>query len=360
MPLARTIVLTAAEELTLVQARDHHPLPYARERAAAVLKVAAGWSVRRVAARGLLRPRRPETVGSWIDGYLVRGVVALVVRPGRGRKPAYVHAGLAREPAAAAVLEVVHRPPRAAGLDRARWSLAALLGAFLWLRGMTISGLSRLLTRLGVRYRRGQEHLHSPDPEYETKLAAVAAARAEAAARPGAVVFVYQDEFTAYRRPSVAQAWHESGGPGRPAELGHGANTERRLIGALDAGDGRVVCWQRAHADVATLIRFYGALAEAYPSAERIYVAQDNWPVHFHERVLRALEGTKIELLRLPTYAPWTNPIEKLWRRLKQEVLHQHDFGDDWEGLKAAVTAWLGRWSGPSPGLLRYVGLCPG
>jgi transposase len=360
MPLARTIVLTAAEATTLTAARDHHPLPYARERAAAILKVADGWSVRRVAAAGLLRPHRPETIGDWLDGYQRRGVVALVVRPGRGRKPAYARAGLSRAQATAAVWDTVHRPPRAAGLDHARWTLAALLRTALWLGGLTAGGLSQLLARLGVRYRRGQEHVHSPDPEYEAKMARIAAARAEAAARPGVVVFVYQDEFTAYRRPSVARAWHEAGGPGRAAELGHKANNERRLIGALDAVDGRVFCWQRAHADVDTLIRYYRALAAAYPSAERIYVAQDNWPVHAHRRVQEMIEGTPIRLLRLPTYAPWTNPIEKLWRRLKQEVLHQHDFGDDWEGLKGAVTAWLQRWSGPSPGLLRYVGLCPG
>jgi transposase len=359
MPLARTITLTSAEETTLAEARDHHPVPYARERAAAVLKVAAGWSVRWVAADGLLRPRRPETVGDWIDRYLERGVVALAVAPGRGRKPAYARAGLAPERAAEEVLDRVHQAPRAAGVDRSRWDLAALRTAVLWLAGLTAGGLSRRLGRLGIRYRRGQEHVHSPDPEYDAKMAVVAAARAEAAARPGAVVFTYLDEFTAPRRPSVARAWHQAGGPGRPAELGHKANNERRLIGALDAVEGRLFCWQRSHADVDTLIRYYAALAAAYPAAAVIYVAQDNWPVHFHPRLLAALEGTKVKPLRLPTYAPWTNPIEKVWRRLKQEVLHQHDFGDDWEGLKAAVTAWLQEWSGPSPGLLRYVGPCP-
>ena len=217
MPLARTIALTDSERVTLAQARDHHPLPYARERAAAILKVAAGWSVRRVAAAGLLRPRRPETVGARVDAYLRRGVVARVVRPGRGRKPAYARAGLARAQAGAAVLETIHRSPRVAGVDRSRWTLAALLTAILWLGGLSKSGLSRLLGRLGVRYRRGQEHVHSPDPEYDAKMAAVAAARAEAAARPGAVVFVYQDEFTTHRRPSVARAWQEEGGPGRPS-----------------------------------------------------------------------------------------------------------------------------------------------
>jgi transposase len=360
MPRAHTIELTDAERSTLEQARDHHPLAYARERAAAILKVAAGQSVRRVAAAGLLRARRPETVGEWVAAYTRRGIVALVVRPGRGRKPAYARAGLSRAGAAAAVLEVLHRSPRVAGLECSRWTLAALLATILWLGGLSLSGLSHLLERLGIRYRRGQEHVHSPDPRYDEKIAAIAAARAEATARPGAVVFVYQDEFTVHRRPSVARAWYEEGGPGRPAELGHQRNTERRLIGALDAVEGRVFCWQRAHADVDTLIRYYRALEAAYPAAEVIDLAQDNWPVHTHPRIAAALESSRIRLVPLPTYAPWTNPIEKVWRRLKQELLHQHDFGDDWEGLKAAVTAWLAKWSGPSPGLLRYVGLCPG
>jgi len=33
-----------------------------------------------------------------------------------------------------------------------------------------------------------------------------------------------------------------------------------------------------------------------------------------------------ITLVYLPTYAPWLNPIEKLWRKAYQEVLHLHRF----------------------------------
>jgi transposase len=254
---------------------------------------------------------------------------------------------------------VVRRSPRLSGVERARWSLAALLGAVLWLGGLTASGAARLLGRLGVRYRRGQAHLHSPDPDYDAKLAAVAEARARAAAEPGRVVFLYQDELTCYRRPSVARAWQAEGGPGRPAEQGHKANTARRLIGALDARDGRLFCWRRSRADRATLARYYKALAEAYPEAEVIYLAQDNWPVHFHDDVLRSLEGGRLKLLRLPTYAPWTNPTEKVWRKLKQEVTHQHDFADDNAALNGAIDRWLAQYAGGSAELLRYVGLAP-
>src|SRR4051794_9673042 len=70
----------------LMLLRDNHPKPYVRERAAAILKVASGWSVRRVALHGLLRPRRPETVGDWINRYLSVGAGGLEVAAGRGRK----------------------------------------------------------------------------------------------------------------------------------------------------------------------------------------------------------------------------------------------------------------------------------
>jgi hypothetical protein len=64
-----------------------------------------------------------------------------------------------------------------------------------------------------------------------------------------------------------------------------------------------------------------------------------------------------IHLIWLPTYAPWTNPIEKLWRCLKQDVLHLHRYQDDWQGLRARVDAFFAQFATGSPDLLRYVGL---
>jgi transposase len=254
---------------------------------------------------------------------------------------------------------LVRRPPPAgAGPPRSRWTLAALRRAVVWLGAVSLGGACKLLRRLGLRYRRGREHVHSPDPDYDAKLAAVAAARAEAAASGGRVAFLYEDELTYYRKPTVGRAYAPAGGPGPPAEQGLGKNRKRRLIGALDAATGRLFCWQRSDARRAVLARYYRALAAAYPGAETIYVAQDNWPVHFHPDVLAALPP-RVVLLRLPTYAPWTNPIEKAWRKLKQEVLHMHPFADDWAGLQAAVQRWLDRHDRACPDLLRYVGLHP-
>jgi transposase len=89
MGAQREVELTDEQVSELMGIRDHHPLAYVRERAAAILKVAGGEPVRQVALMGLLKSRRAETVGEWINRYLAEGPSGLRVREGRGRKPAF-------------------------------------------------------------------------------------------------------------------------------------------------------------------------------------------------------------------------------------------------------------------------------
>lgn len=77
---ARAVALTAGQRAELVRARDRDARPYLRERAGAVLKIAAGWSPRRVALEGLARPRQPKTVNAWLDAYAAGGLAGLVQR----------------------------------------------------------------------------------------------------------------------------------------------------------------------------------------------------------------------------------------------------------------------------------------
>jgi hypothetical protein len=84
-----SVVLSPAQVQELEQVRDHHPKAYVRVKAAGILKVWAGASRRHVAQHGLLKPVRRETVQRWIVGYQHEGVVGLLVKSGRGRKPAF-------------------------------------------------------------------------------------------------------------------------------------------------------------------------------------------------------------------------------------------------------------------------------
>lgn len=85
----RTLALTTRQRRALIRVRNRHPKPYVREKAAALLKVAEGWTLQEVARLGLLRRRSPNTVAAWLDRYAARGLAGLTVRAGRGRKPAF-------------------------------------------------------------------------------------------------------------------------------------------------------------------------------------------------------------------------------------------------------------------------------
>ncbi len=83
------IELSQQQEQELLATRDSHAKPYMRERASAVLKVAAGESVRQVAEQGLLKRHEPETVSLWIRHYLAEGLAGWAIKTGRGRKPKF-------------------------------------------------------------------------------------------------------------------------------------------------------------------------------------------------------------------------------------------------------------------------------
>ena len=74
---------------------------------------------------------------------------------------------------------------------------------------------------------------------------------------------------------------------------------------------------------VTKLRRFLAKIRAAYPGPP-IHLVWDNWPVHAHPEVLARAAELDIEVPWLPTYAPWLNPIEKLWRWLTQDLLHHH------------------------------------
>lgn len=80
MARLRTLVLTSKQQCELEQARDHAERPYVRERAAALLKIAAGQTPHAVARQGLLQPRDPDTVYGWLDLYETDGLDGLIAR----------------------------------------------------------------------------------------------------------------------------------------------------------------------------------------------------------------------------------------------------------------------------------------
>lgn len=134
-------------------------------------------------------------------------------------------------------------------------------------------------------------------------------------------VFYYADEFNVSWLPTLRKMWSPQGQqvmiptPGQP-KVHYG-------LGAVNYHTGETVVLIRRRKRRQEVAELLEALLEKHPQ-ETVYVTWDNAITHQDdevEMVVRAAAGRLI-LLYLPTYSPWLNPIEMLWRHFRREVTH--------------------------------------
>lgn len=270
------------------------------------------------------------------------------------------------------------------GHKQSRWSIDMIIADISWLQGRTPSAVSQMLERFKISYKRGRDYVHSPDVNYEEKLEIIKGVREVVREDNKRYRLLYLDELTFYLQPTISRAYEGVGREQPLAQRSHVANASSRVIAAMDAMTGQVIFRQQNKTTIPCLVNFWYDIWKKYREAEMIYVVLDNWPVHFHPDVLAPLQpqnlrfkpklpdkwpqeasgkaktdNLPIQLVCLPTYASWLNPIEKLWRWLKNDILHMHRQSDDWPGLKKRVSDFVEQFAVPSPALLHYTGILP-
>jgi transposase len=186
----------------------------------------------------------------------------------------------------------------------------------------------------------------------------IAAALEQAEDCPGRVIVVFQDEASFYRQPSQGWLWAQAGRRQPRVPWSHKANTLVRVAGCVNAHTGASHYLQASPITVPRLLDSYRQLLQAYPEALKVYLVQDNWPVHHHAKVGAFLEAEpRLSALFLPTYAPRLNPAEKLWRRLRQTLTHAHPYCDDFHQFKAQLARCLAEAQANPDLIRRYCGL---
>jgi putative transposase len=109
-------------------------------------------------------------------------------------------------------------------------------------------------------------------------------------------------------------------------------------IGAVNYHTGETVVLVRRRKRRQEIAELLEALLDKHPH-ETVYVAWDNANTHQDDEVDAVVRGAagQLVLLYLPTYSPWLNPIEMLWRHFRREVTH----GELFETVKMLIDASL-------------------
>lgn len=236
-----------------------------------------------------------------------------------------------------------------------RWQLVTIRATMDWLHDYSLSGVWYVLQRCGLKLRSAAVQHYSPDPDYGKKVFRLKKSLRDAARNPRTVAALLLDEFGYTRWPEPAPDWS---GVTPLAARSQTNNQQWRTIGALNALTGKVSYLDAYIIGRAKVIEFYAQLNQTYRRYDTVYVIQDNWSIHHHPEVVQALaDYPRLQPVWLPTYAPWLNPIEKLWRWVRQDILKLHRLADDWPELRHRVRLFLDHFTPGSPDLLRYVGL---
>jgi putative transposase len=221
---------------------------------------------------------------------------------------------------------VTERSPTGFGFVRSRWSCETIV---LLLREDYQVRVSRETIRRRLRaaelvWRRPRPVLGPKDPAHAVKLGKIRALLRSLSANE---VAVFMDEVDINTNPKIGSMWMRRG---QQAEVVTPGNNEKRyLAGSLDWRTGRLTLTEgkpRQGRNTELFLTHLDDLRRRYRCYRVIHVICDNAKSHHAKRVreyLAAHDG-RVRLHYLPAYAPQTNPIERVWWHLHEEVTRNH------------------------------------
>lgn len=117
------------------------------------------------------------------------------------------------------------------------------------------------------------------------------------------------------------------------------SNTGRERInisGMIDMIGHKLLIQEDRTLNAESTIQFFRKIEEAYPTKRRIHIFCDNAPYYRNKMVRQYLKNSKVKLHFLPPYSPNLNPIERLWKWMKERVIY-NTYYEHFEDFKKAI-----------------------
>ena len=151
--------------------------------------------------------------------------------------------------------------------------------------------------------------------------------------------------------------------PSHNVQLGYGwirkgtdklvpSNTGRsrlNLTGAVDIISHEVVVQEDTVLNAESTIRFFDKLQKAMPDKVRVHVFCDNARYYRNKDVRAYLESSRVKLHFLPPYSPNLNPVERLWKWMKEVVVY-NTYYEEFDDFREAIFGFFRTLSGLDPG----------
>lgn len=144
----------------------------------------------------------------------------------------------------------------------------------------------------------------------------------------------------------VAYGWIKKGVRKEiPANSGR---SRLNLSGAVDVISHKVIIQSDKTLNADSTIQFFQKIEKAYPNKAKVHVFCDNARYYKNKLVQEYLKGSKVVLHFLPPYSPNLNPIERLWKWMKEVVIY-NTYYPSFESFTQAIFGFFNQLSRLSP-----------
>ncbi len=241
--------------------------------------------------------------------------------------------------------KLVEQEPREAGYSFSTWTCADLLRELIrkGFEAVSSETIRAHLHALGYRVRRPVLSIASPDPDYQQKVKKLE--KYQKQAKNGEILLYYQDEIDLNLLPGILRCWALQGVQRKVPTPG--VNQKCYGFGAVNYVSGQTLHRIEERKNSVGFCAFIEQFMQTVTQVpeyhgQKIVLVVDNFIIHRSRKTQEFLKKYKGQLLlfMLPTYSPWLNLIERLWKHLRRKVTHNHLFASI-AALVKAVCSFL-------------------
>lgn len=191
-------------------------------------------------------------------------------------------------------------------------------------RQVSRNTLRTILRAAGLRWKQCKKLLTNANPEKRALFVEQFQALYERMCR-GEVIVIYLDEVHLHQDMEVGYTWSPVGESNWIPSSSPGLSARLNYFGAYNFTDGTCLIWEDGQCNGDTTIRFLQQLATWLGKTDRqVVIIWDGASYHRSKKVRTEADALGFHFLPLPAYSPDLNPIEGLWKWLREEVTHHY------------------------------------
>ncbi|RCX18053.1 transposase [Fontibacillus phaseoli] len=185
----------------------------------------------------------------------------------------------------------------------------------------TLKGISKMLNRLGFSYTKATYTLVRANKEERKHFREVTLPELKEELNHGKIShLLFEDESMIRAYLALQYNWFPKGQQRKIAT--YGEHKGAKLFAAIDYETGQVTHREEENFDTKAFQRFLVDILHAYPKGKLVMIL-DNARAHHADEIQKFLrEHSRLQLVFLPKYSPELNPVEGLWKWLKQDVVN--------------------------------------